>query len=153
MFFLIFLFGMLKQHERAVSFVKQCERRWNNDSFWRHLQDGRYEEIRKGHLRVSRSPRRRVTSGGRWRREDGDASEALGSRNQWRTGGKIWQNMMQKMAILINHLIPTSPLRFLWRMLHWDFSLARLRLVNWDDTQHPADAGERNAKNNGKRQE
>lgn len=89
-FFWCFLFGMLKQHERAVSFVKPCERRWNNDSFWRHLQDGRYEEIRKGHLRVSRSPRRQtsrdvgrtVTSGGRWRVWGAWISKPMGHRRQ-----------------------------------------------------------------------
>lgn len=67
-----------------------------------------------------------------------DASEALGSRNQWRTGGKRCKMMAKYDAKDGNSSITWFQLRHLfwlvlWRMLHWDFSLARLRLVNWDD--------------------
>lgn len=117
LFFLIFLFGMLKQHERAVSFVKQCERRWNNDSFdvLSRMVATRRSEKATCECREAPDARRHGVTWRRWswRREDGRRvwgawiSKPMAHRRQkMQNDGKIWCKRWQ----FINHLIPTSPL-------------------------------------------
>ena len=91
-----------------------------------------------------------VTSGGRWRVWGAWISKPMAHRRQkMAINDALWCNYDGNSSITCSNLFQLRPLRFLWA------NAARLRLVNWDDssysTQHPADAGERNAKNNGKR--
>lgn len=82
------------------------------------------------------------TSDVAWRREDGDASEALGSRNQWGTGGKRWCKMAKdgNSSITCSNFACNMPLRLLWRMLPGSGSW-----IEMIEKKAPADAGERNA--------
>lgn len=76
-----------------------CETMWKAVKQWFFLTSSPGWSLRGDPKRppasVAKPQTPHVTSMVAWRREDGDASEALGSRNQWRTGsGKICKNMM-----------------------------------------------------------
>ena len=148
-FFLFFLFGMLKQHDRAVFF---CETMWKAVKQWFFLTSlsrmvaTRRSEKATCECREAPDARRHGVAWRRWswRREDGDASEALGSRNQLRHRRQNMAIWMQYDAKDGNSSITWFQLEdysnsnfateiFCGRMLHWDFSAcqAPARELRW----------------------